>query len=78
MKGLIMKVTILDARTDTNSKTGEVKNVLLVLASVLKFGTIKKQGIEVVVTGSLDNYDIGEDMDLDIVLPYSEYPYKLN
>ena len=70
-----MKVQILDIRSQTNSKTGEVTHSLLVLTDVVKYGSVKKDAIEVRV----DNpslYKIG-DADLDILLPYQEYPYKL-
>jgi len=69
-----MKVNVLDKRIDT-LKDGTMRHVLLVLAPVSKYGNIVKQAIEVVVP-NVAKYDLGET-DLNIVLPYSDYPYHL-
>jgi len=70
-----MNVTILDKRVDKNPKTGKAKNVLLVLVDVVKYGQVLKQGIEVQID-DVNKYKVGSTIDLDILLPYSEYSYR--
>ncbi|MCB5268139.1 MAG: hypothetical protein LHW46_08545 [Candidatus Cloacimonetes bacterium] len=70
-----MKVQIVALETNTNTKTGEITNMIKALVPCSFFGRESLEMISIRVD-SLSGYKLGE-ADLDILLPKSDYPYML-
>ena len=75
------KFLILDVSKEVNSKTKEEFFIMQAFGSVQKFGKISNQAITIRLDGK-DSYSkygslIGKHVELDIVLPHSDYSYSL-
>ena len=72
---------ILDVTREVNGKTNESFFVMQVFGNVQKFGKVSKQAITIRLKSNNDftfyQSLIGETIDLDIVLPHSDYSYSL-
>ena len=76
------KFLILDVTIEVNSKTQEEFFIMQAFGYVQKFGKISKQAITIRLNGkdSYSNYcaSIGKHVELDIILPHSDYSYSLS
>jgi len=75
-----MNFLLLDVSSETNTKTQETFNMLKVFGEVSKFGKISKEAITVRIDmADIAKYKplIGKQIDLNIVLPHSDYSYSL-
>ena len=75
------KFQILDVRKDVNSKTQEEYYLMQAFGNVQKFGKVSKEAITIRL-GDRSLYlqystKIGKTVELNIVLPYSDYSYSL-
>ncbi len=75
MKGYKMKINIVEKGTQT-LKDGSSYDYLKGLATVQKFGKPSLELITVKVNQPLSKYSLGE-VDLNIMLPHSDYAYNL-
>jgi len=75
------KFLILDVSKEVNSKTQEEFYIMQVFGDIQKFGKVCKQAITVRLNyvESFHKYQgfIGKTIELNIVLPYSDYSYSL-
>jgi len=75
------KFLILDVTKEVNTKTEEEFFIMQAFGSVQKFGKISKQAISIRLDGK-ESYVkycalIGKHIELNIVLPHSDYSYSL-
>ena len=75
------KWLLLDATTEVNTKNQESFSVLKVFGTVSKFGKSSKEAIVIRIDTpeELNKFKpmIGKEIELDIVLPHSDYSYSL-
>ena len=79
---MAQKFLLLDTSSETNEKSGDTYNMLKVFGEVSKFGKTTKEAIAIRVDSvqELEKYRqfIGKEIELNIVLPHSDYTYNLS